>query len=163
MKELDATKESLETPWGRLHAIITSNVNEGYGDEPIETDLTSMIFERGFMIKYPSGSKLTANLKEGNPPEYAVGWCDASMRYFAQLVGNLNPTIQIHRVPPGLSDEQVFDWLKTVPHLEITAVNEKTGETHVFGNATDVGRNDPCPCGSGRKFKKCCCDPARHN
>lgn len=21
---------------------------------------------------------------------------------------------------------------------------------------TDVGRNDPCPCGSGRKFKKCC-------
>ena len=22
----------------------------------------------------------------------------------------------------------------------------------------DVGRNDPCPCGSGRKFKKCCVD-----
>ncbi|WP_407637202.1 SEC-C metal-binding domain-containing protein [Candidatus Nitrososphaera gargensis] len=21
---------------------------------------------------------------------------------------------------------------------------------------TKVGRNDPCPCGSGRKFKKCC-------
>lgn len=21
-----------------------------------------------------------------------------------------------------------------------------------------VGRNDPCPCGSGRKFKKCCID-----
>ncbi|HRF11915.1 MAG TPA: SEC-C metal-binding domain-containing protein, partial [Candidatus Accumulibacter phosphatis] len=19
-----------------------------------------------------------------------------------------------------------------------------------------VGRNDPCPCGSGRKFKRCC-------
>jgi SEC-C motif-containing protein len=23
-------------------------------------------------------------------------------------------------------------------------------------NAASVGRNDPCPCGSGRKFKKCC-------
>jgi hypothetical protein len=22
--------------------------------------------------------------------------------------------------------------------------------------ASDVGRNDPCPCGSGQKFKKCC-------
>jgi hypothetical protein len=22
--------------------------------------------------------------------------------------------------------------------------------------ATRVGRNDPCPCGSGKKFKKCC-------
>ncbi|WP_336486698.1 DUF1186 domain-containing protein [Methylobacterium nigriterrae] len=24
----------------------------------------------------------------------------------------------------------------------------------------DVGRNDPCPCGSGKKFKKCCLDLA---
>ncbi len=23
-------------------------------------------------------------------------------------------------------------------------------------NTTKVGRNDPCPCGSGKKFKKCC-------
>lgn len=22
-----------------------------------------------------------------------------------------------------------------------------------------IGRNDPCPCGSGRKFKKCCMRP----
>ncbi len=22
--------------------------------------------------------------------------------------------------------------------------------------STKVGRNDPCPCGSGKKFKKCC-------
>jgi len=20
----------------------------------------------------------------------------------------------------------------------------------------DIGRNDPCPCGSGKKYKKCC-------
>lgn len=24
-----------------------------------------------------------------------------------------------------------------------------------------VGRNDPCPCGSGRKFKKCCLESQR--
>jgi len=24
------------------------------------------------------------------------------------------------------------------------------------GDADKVGRNDPCPCGSGKKFKKCC-------
>lgn len=29
--------------------------------------------------------------------------------------------------------------------------------------AEGPGRNDPCPCGSGRKFKKCCGDPARLN
>lgn len=26
--------------------------------------------------------------------------------------------------------------------------------------ATTVGRNDPCPCGSGRKYKNCCADKA---
>ena len=24
-----------------------------------------------------------------------------------------------------------------------------------------IGRNDPCPCGSGRKFKRCCLDKRR--
>jgi uncharacterized protein YecA (UPF0149 family) len=23
-------------------------------------------------------------------------------------------------------------------------------------SVTKVGRNDPCPCGSGKKYKKCC-------
>jgi uncharacterized protein YecA (UPF0149 family) len=23
-------------------------------------------------------------------------------------------------------------------------------------NASKVGRNDPCPCGSGKKYKRCC-------
>lgn len=30
-------------------------------------------------------------------------------------------------------------------------MRESSGATHV-----SVGRNDPCPCGSGKKFKKCC-------
>lgn len=25
-----------------------------------------------------------------------------------------------------------------------------------------VGRNDPCPCGSGKKFKKCCENKQKH-
>jgi len=24
------------------------------------------------------------------------------------------------------------------------------------GDKKSVGRNDPCPCGSGKKYKKCC-------
>jgi len=29
-------------------------------------------------------------------------------------------------------------------------------ETPFVHHASKVGRNDPCPCGSGRKFKQCC-------
>lgn len=28
--------------------------------------------------------------------------------------------------------------------------------THPFRTSTKVGRNDPCPCGSGKKYKHCC-------
>lgn len=30
-----------------------------------------------------------------------------------------------------------------------------------FNRFRDVGRNDPCPCGSGKKFKKCCLEAYR--
>jgi uncharacterized protein YecA (UPF0149 family) len=26
----------------------------------------------------------------------------------------------------------------------------------VIRSAPRIGRNDPCPCGSGKKYKKCC-------
>jgi hypothetical protein len=49
-------------------------------------------------------------------------------------------------------------------------MSEHNHEEHVHGpncshgplqqpfvrEAPKVGRNDPCPCGSGKKFKKCC-------
>ncbi len=31
-----------------------------------------------------------------------------------------------------------------------------------LGRAPKVGRNDPCPCGSGKKLKKCCIGAARN-
>ena len=31
----------------------------------------------------------------------------------------------------------------------------------IVNRAPRVGRNDPCPCGSGRKFKRCCLDKRR--
>lgn len=35
----------------------------------------------------------------------------------------------------------------------------KTVWKDVFGKTIkDVGRNDKCPCGLGKKFKKCCID-----
>jgi preprotein translocase subunit SecA len=33
---------------------------------------------------------------------------------------------------------------------------EGSGPTQTARREKKVGRNDPCPCGSGKKFKKCC-------
>ena len=41
------------------------------------------------------------------------------------------------------------------PHRRMSA--ETVRRDHTFRRETPkVGRNEPCPCGSGRKFKKCC-------
>ena len=32
----------------------------------------------------------------------------------------------------------------------------RDGEIRVSGEERKIGRNDPCPCGSGKKFKRCC-------
>ena len=38
------------------------------------------------------------------------------------------------------------------------AYSERTAETvaPIRNPGAKIGRNDPCPCGSGRKFKRCC-------
>jgi preprotein translocase subunit SecA len=35
-------------------------------------------------------------------------------------------------------------------------IQVKWRETKTIINENKVGRNDPCPCGSGKKYKKCC-------
>jgi uncharacterized protein YecA (UPF0149 family) len=31
-----------------------------------------------------------------------------------------------------------------------------TDRPNPFASTPKIGRNDPCPCGSGRKYKRCC-------
>ena len=48
-----------------------------------------------------------------------------------------------------------------VPSEASAAASEVQGEgaakvKQIVREAVKVGRNDPCPCGSGKKYKKCC-------
>ena len=36
------------------------------------------------------------------------------------------------------------------------ATPERANTPYVKSKSEQVGRNDPCPCGSGKKYKKCC-------
>ena len=33
---------------------------------------------------------------------------------------------------------------------------KRSNQMTIVKDVRDVGRNDPCPCGSGKKYKKCC-------
>ena len=36
------------------------------------------------------------------------------------------------------------------------AIKKEYRESKIVRNENKIGRNDPCPCGSGKKYKKCC-------
>ena len=62
---------------------------------------------------------------------------------------------QSGKYPPAES------WLPAVAGLEKIFKEKIRDDGSIKGETfkkkyTDVGRNDPCPCGSGAKFKKCC-------
>lgn len=55
------------------------------------------------------------------------------------------------------------DWLYELPQWdEIFDADKKKAlyreakNAHTVRNTVKIGRNDPCPCGSGRKYKQCC-------
>lgn len=55
------------------------------------------------------------------------------------------------------------DWLYNLPQWEAIFSEEKRKELYLeqkksgtIVKGPKIGRNDPCPCGSGKKYKKCC-------
>ena len=56
------------------------------------------------------------------------------------------------------------DWLYGLPHWEkifdeeqLKALTKEAKNMHtIVRTEKKVGRNDPCPCGSGKKYKHCC-------
>lgn len=47
-------------------------------------------------------------------------------------------------------------FLKPLPEVPFVTVQPRTKIIDITAHTHKVGRNDPCPCGSGKKYKKCC-------
>lgn len=75
----------------------------------------------------------------------------------------INATIDFEKLFYNMHDANA-DWLYNLPEWNEILSSEKQDEikkaynqSKIFTNdSTKVGRNDPCPCGSGKKYKKCC-------
>jgi len=59
--------------------------------------------------------------------------------------------------------EAKADWLYELPEWEGVLSPERRREitrefraSKIYVNPNKIGRNDPCPCGSGKKYKQCC-------
>ena len=57
-----------------------------------------------------------------------------------------------------IAEPKVIQELSTPEEQEMTFSHGNGGQKRqpVKRAGVKVGRNDPCPCGSGKKYKKCC-------
>lgn len=53
------------------------------------------------------------------------------------------------------NDPRMHQALKEIHRIGTKGYRHKA-ETKPYIAPPKVGRNDPCPCGSGKKYKKCC-------
>ncbi|MCK5850017.1 MAG: anaerobic sulfatase maturase [Kiritimatiellae bacterium] len=75
----------------------------------------------------------------GNPPQNLSWLCEGWKRFYAHT----------HRQFEAMADE--------VRHSREEDMRLRRRQTVMASGASaNTGRNDPCPCGSGLKFKKCC-------
>lgn len=112
-------------------------------------------------------------LVDSTHPEHREGATEEEISQWASHVDWVN--LEVHSATPGETDDEGmvsftahFTIRDTPQELREDASFQKLNgqwyyvDGHVHGqepykrDAPRVGRNDPCPCGSGKKFKKCC-------
>jgi len=71
--------------------------------------------------------------------------------------------MQMKKDGVNFEDKEAVDrWIFNYNQRQTAVPEEPQGTTPFSKTGHDVGRNDPCPCGSGKKYKKCCLNPVRN-
>jgi hypothetical protein len=119
-----------------------------------------------------------AELKPQVEQAFARGFISDSWLEFKDFEKDLRHAIEHPDAPPlhgvdneytlfGDTIEELSGWHSFQPkpglNADSTIEAEDRGgwrgfQTPAVNPFRHIGRNDPCPCGSGRKFKKCCLD-----
>lgn len=116
------------------------NTVKGY-TEKFGVDLMTMV---GFL------DGINDSLKEKNPLDELTEESEVNLNYEKELLYK-------NMV------EARADWLYNLPQWDKHLTEERRKELYkeqrqskTVVKPQKIGRNDPCPCGSGKKYKKCC-------
>ena len=141
----------------RLHNEVLQACDEHYPLVPEQDDIAGY---ESFASGYAMGAKLDP-LWFGN----ANRWTFAAPAAYLGGHRDLVPPDLLERIDAGPDPKSVIrrdlaglinaaqDSFKAVRR---EAYSQITQPTRAAPRASRVGRNDPCPCGSGRKYKRCC-------
>lgn len=135
-----------------------------FGEEMTDESLRrnwSTGFQAGWALVEQSWHDSLAGIDDEHGKWFGV--CQYCLRYFSDP--------ETHNQESDVPAEELEDWAKRMDELFATAAQyyARLGKTLYQMNPSGgssspgtvrvekgPGRNDPCPCGSGKKFKKCC-------
>ena len=152
--DVERTPQETKKHWDAYFALETENykkilgnyghVYEGKLSELAEEFQMDEVTFTGFLDGINTSLKKELkldSLKSGSKIELEI---DFEKLYFNMLDAKANWLYNLPEWDPILSEER---------RKEIT---KEFRASKMFIKGETVGRNDPCPCGSGKKYKKCC-------
>ena len=145
------SKEQLESFWGKYFTIETS-IYEQLLDDP-DTEVKGTVKELAekygqdvmTMVGFLDG--INDSLKTPNPIETMDEDTEVSLGFDKEKLYKNMVDARLYELPQW---EKIFDE-NTRKRLYKEQKNSGT-----IRKEKKIGRNDPCPCGSGKKYKKCC-------
>jgi hypothetical protein len=101
--------------------------------------------------------------------EQVLPWADTAAAFATWSFGDDDDLGDDDAWDDDLSDEELMAWAAERDPIQLAMLGEVLGRNAgddpptwalpgepVVNPHRHVGRNDPCPCGSGKKYKKCC-------
>ncbi len=88
-------------------------------------------------------------------------WRDDELNQALMPIIVLSDTIKDSKIDELLDDEEAVEKLaEVVPSAVVSIFHHQrrhfSPPSQTVKRGPKIGRNDPCPCGSGKKYKKCC-------
>lgn len=149
MNEIIALQQAKD---GQIEPIFDINKFPGDDHEYTDGEIWAYGFVQGMQLDWDAWQPLLAT-QEGQAwfrPIYLLGADEVSAEDETLVRWPKQREEYSEQIPFAV--KQIFSWWQ--PYRQ--AVLERTIAKSYARSHPKVGRNDPCPCGSGKKFKKCC-------
>ncbi len=96
-------------------------------------------------------------IRDGGSEMFAGRWADDEVPHAAEEMLRV-----LDAAGCDITDERSLQMGMVAHHAALLVSAHRTRNTSVApARKSRTGRNEPCPCGSGRKYKKCCLDADR--
>ena len=176
LEELDGNYEALREASGRIVEAVSKRFEEK--KEELGEEQAAGVF------RYILLTTLDANWKEHllamdelrrGIGLRAIGQKDPLLEYqfesynlFRQMLAQVRESVTEFALKVSVVNEEEANrrrrWTESHDELDLKAATRRenpgvqatASKTGTIVNANKIGRNDPCPCGSGKKYKNCC-------